>query len=106
MTDEQIKTLLEINQPSDIKSFAISSIYEDDHQQCTDVIINGVPVEFLWYDNVGFVEYWEESPKAFDKLQSAIMSFVRMKLDESEFDEVCSEQHSEWRDKVEDFFMR
>lgn len=103
MTDEQIKTLLEINQPSDIKSFTISSIYEDDHQQCAEVIINGVPLEFLWYDNVGFVEYWEESPKAFGKLRGAIKVAVQMWLENID-EEDWSEQHKIWLTEIEAYF--
>jgi len=88
MKIDQIKNLLSIATPSDITSFVISDIYEDDHAQCADVVINGVPLEFLWYDNVGFVEYWNESKKAFDNLLNAINTSVVMVLedvDESEW---------------------
>jgi hypothetical protein len=88
MTIEQIKNLLSIATPADITSFVINDIYEDDHAQCADVVINGVPLEFLWFDNVGFIDYWNESPKAFDKLLSAITAAVTMVLesiDESEY---------------------
>lgn len=69
--------LLNIKSPSDIKSFEVVDIYEDDNAQCADVIINGIPIEFLWYDNVGFVSYWNESKKAFDALLEAIEYSVR-----------------------------
>lgn len=88
MTIEQIKNLLSIATPADITSFVINDIYEDDHAQCADVVINGTPLEFLWYDNVGFIDYWNESKKAFDKLRSAIDGAVTMVLesiDESEY---------------------
>jgi len=82
MKIDQIKTLLSIATPSDITSFVINDIYVDDHAQCADVVINGVPIEFLWYDNVGFVEYWNESKKAFDKLINAINTAVVMTLED------------------------
>ena len=69
--------LLNIKSPSDIKSFEVTDIYEDDNAQCADVIINGIPIEFLWSDNVGFVSYWNESKKAFDTLLEAIDHSVR-----------------------------
>jgi len=69
--------LLNIKSPSDIKSFEVVDIYEDDNAQCADVIINGIPIEFLWYDEVGFVSYWNESKKAFDALLEAIDYSVR-----------------------------
>ena len=86
MKIDQIKTLLSIATPSDITSFVINDIYEDDHAQCADVVINGVPLEFLWYDNVGFVEYWNESKKAFDQLTNAIHAAVQMALDDVDED--------------------
>ena len=73
-----ITSLLNIKNKKDIKSFEVTSIYEDDHLQCADCIINGIDVEFLWFDNVGFVEYWNESKKAFNDLKEAIKTSVRM----------------------------
>lgn len=101
MTNEQIANLLSIKQPSDITSFVIEDIYEDDHQMCADVVINGVRVEFLWYDNVGFVEYWGESKKAFDKLVGAIKAAVNMAIEDVD---IFSEQHAVWVKEIEDYF--
>ena len=78
MQIEQIKNLLSIVTPADITSFVVNDIYEDDHLQCVDVVINGTPLEFLWYDNVGFINYWNESKKAMNELVSAIYAAVQM----------------------------
>ena len=100
MTNEQIATLLSIAKPADITSFIINDVYEDDHQMCADVTINGVNVEFLWHDNVGFIEYWSESPKAMKSLVGAIKGAVNMSLDDGEF---CA-QRAAWRKEIEAHF--
>ena len=76
-----ITSLLNIKNKKDIKSFEVTAIYEDDHQQCAECIINGIAVEFLWYDNVGFVDYWNESKKAFNDLKEAIKHSIPGRAD-------------------------
>lgn len=68
MTKSDINKLRQIKSRSDIHELTIGTIYEDDHQMCTECTINGIKVEFLWYDSLGFLEYWQESDKAFNNL--------------------------------------
>ena len=103
MTNEQIAAVISIREPSDITSFKVENVYEDDHAMCADVVINGTPLEFLWYDNVGFIEYWKESPKAMNHLVSAIMAAIQMKLDMAE--ELDSQQVL-YKNMVEEYFER
>ena len=77
-----VKDLLKIKTCEDIKALVIEDEYEDDHLQCADVIINGVPIEFNWYDNLGFLLYWDESPRAFEDLLNAIETSVKCWEDE------------------------
>ena len=101
MTNEQIAAVISIREPSDITSFKVENVYEDDHAMCADVVINGTPLEFLWYDNVGFIEYWKESPKAMNHLVNAIMAAIQMKLD---MVDEWTDQHVLYKNMVEDYF--
>jgi hypothetical protein len=78
---KKLTPLLEIKKPEDIKSFAIESIEEDDNALCAECKINGIDIEFLWYDTLGFLEYWNESKKAFKELQEAIQHSVELEED-------------------------
>lgn len=97
MNKQQIKELLQIKNVEDITSLNIIDEYEDDHQQCAEVEINGVPVEFLWFDELGFLYYYNESPKAATKLIESIRfcCYSAMeRLEEEDFKEVAH-LHSE-----------
>jgi len=97
MNKQQIEKLLQIKSVEDITSLSIIDQYEDDHQQCAEVEINGVIVEFLWFDELGFLDYYHESPKAATKLIQSIRfcCYSAMEqMDEREFDEVVH-LHSE-----------
>lgn len=63
-TQNDIETLMRIKSADDVASVEVELYYEDDHQQCANVRINGAYIEFLWYDNLGFLEYWQDSAKA------------------------------------------
>ncbi len=100
-----LKKLTEINTAADIKSFEVRDEYEDDHQQCAEVTINGIDCEFMWYDNVGFIHYWDESNKAFDALKQAIMAFAQQHVEALHEDGECSsEECKELYDKCQRFF--
>ena len=50
------KGILEnIKSREDIKSFNIKRIFEDDHLICVELEINDVDIEFLYYDDIGFI---------------------------------------------------
>lgn len=97
MDKQQIKALLAIKSIDDIKSLDVINEYEDDHQQCADVEINGINVEFLWYDNLGFLQYYDESPKAAAKLLQSIkfVAFAALEELSDEWDEEMKQMHSE-----------
>ena len=83
-TKQQLQSLKNIKVRSDIKSFKIVNIFEDDHCQCADVLINGIPLEFMWYDSVGFLEYWDESDRAFKLLLECIPHAVDTTIENQE----------------------
>ena len=97
MNKQQIKALLAIKSIDDIKTLDVINEYEDDHQPCADVEINGIAVEFLWYDNLGFLQYYDESPKAAAKLLKSIQYIAFAALEElsDEWDEEMQQMHSE-----------
>jgi len=97
MDKQQIKALLAIKIINDIKSLDVINEYQDDHQPCADVEINDIAVEFMWYDNLGFLEYYDESPKAAAKLLKSIRSIAFQALEElsDEWDEEMQQWHSE-----------
>lgn len=91
MTKQQIEQLLQIKSVDDIRSVEIENEYTDDHQHCADVKINDIDLEMLWYDDLGFLKYWDESPKALKRLIRAIRHccFVAMEeMGDEEFAEV------------------
>jgi hypothetical protein len=85
-------SLFRINTREDIKSFQVRDEYEDDHQQCAEVTINGIDCEFLWFDSVGFIHYWGESNKAFNELRVAIASYVQLACDRLYEDGKCTDE--------------
>ena len=91
MTKQQIKQLAQIKSINDIKSLDVTNEYVDDHQQCADVEINGVAVEFLWYDNLGFLDYYDESAKAAAKLLKSIKFIIFAAIEELEPQEMDDE---------------
>ena len=66
----------------DITSLVVTDEYEDDHLQCADVTINGLDFQFMCYDNLGFLEYWNDSDKAFEVLKDAIRYQVDMMIED------------------------
>jgi hypothetical protein len=97
MDKQQIKALLSIKSIDDIKSLDITHEYTDDHQPCAEVQINGIAVEFLWYDDLGFLQYYDESPKAAAKLLQSIkfVAFAALEELSDEWDEEMKQMHSE-----------
>lgn len=59
----------------DIKSFNIKKVFEDDHLICVELEINNVDIEFLYYDDIGFIYRWEFLDEDFDKLLRSIESY-------------------------------
>ena len=59
----------------DIKSFNIKRVFEDDHLICVELEINNVDIEFLYYDDIGFLYRWEFLDEDFDKLLRSIESY-------------------------------
>ncbi len=59
----------------DIKSFNIKRIFEDDHLICVELEINDVDIEFLYFDDIGFIYNWEFLDEGFDKLLRSIESY-------------------------------
>jgi len=68
----------------DIKTFLVDKVFEDDHLDCAIVYVNGILTELWHYDTLGFLDYWQESDKAFADLKEAIQSFVQGWKDDNE----------------------
>ena len=66
-----------IKTPNDVK-LAINRQFEDDHLQCAHVDINGTEFRFLWFDDLGFLTYFDESPRAFKTLLGAMKNCADM----------------------------
>ena len=75
-TTNDIATLLAIKSVDDIMHVEIIDEYEDDHASCAEVKVNGAPIEFMWYDNLGFIHYWNDSPKAKQELWESIQHSI------------------------------
>jgi len=90
---KDIKPLTKIKNKSDIKSFKVIDEYEDDHQQCALVKINGIKMEMMWYDELGFLQYWNESPKALKRLIKAIQHCCLVAMENMSDDEFAKVQH-------------
>ena len=67
------KGILEnIKNREDIKSFNIKRIFEDDHLICVELEINDVDIEFLYFDDIGFLYNWEFINRSFKVLLESI----------------------------------
>lgn len=73
---DDVGDLAKIKKPEDIKELVIEDQYEDDHLQCATVRINGVSVGFHYYDDLGFLKYWDDSPRALTDLLDAIKTSI------------------------------
>lgn len=77
----ELNQLLKIKKQSDIKSLNIIEFFTNDNLQCADVKINGIPITFSFYDELGFLYYYKDSKKAFKHLTSAIKNSVQIEKD-------------------------
>jgi hypothetical protein len=59
----------------DIKSFNIKRVFEDDHLICVELEINDVDIEFLYFDDIGFLYNWEFLDRSFKVLLESIESY-------------------------------
>ena len=76
------KGILEnIKNREDIKSFNIKRIFEDDHLICVELEINDVDIEFLYFDDIGFLYNWEFLDRSFKVLLESIECYYDIKLD-------------------------
>jgi len=104
---DDIKSLLKIKKPSDIKSLEVLEGWIDDNLQCAKVSINGIEIEFSYYDNLGFLEYWNDSKKAFKTLLEEIDNIADRELEmlrEEEEEEVEEDaKHIDTIDKFQEF---
>lgn len=58
--------------------------YVDDHLQCREVDINNVRFDFLWYDDVGFLTYYEDSKSATEDLIDAMNTCISIQKEDEE----------------------
>lgn len=72
-----LKQLFELGKiEGEIKDVKVIDTYVDDSLLCAEVEINGIKIEFLYYDKLGFLDYWAESEKALNDLKSSLMNAV------------------------------
>lgn len=87
MTDRQkqlMRSLSDIKQQSDIKSFRVRSKWIEDDLHCAHISINGVGLDLWHYDSLGFLDYWRDSKKAFKRLLATIDWTTATYLEEAE----------------------
>ena len=72
MKQKQIKALLAIKTPQDIKQFEVVREFYDDKEECVEVKINGIKVEFMWKKDINFVYKWQNCDKSFKKMRNAV----------------------------------
>lgn len=79
---EQVQQLVQqIKHRKDITQFEITEIFEDDHSECCNILINGVQLPIYYYDNINFVYNWQTSAAAFRNLKMAISNVLDMVKD-------------------------
>lgn len=72
-----LKQLFELGKTEgEIKEVKVIDTYVDDSLLCAEVEINGISIEFLYYDKLGFLDYWSESEKALNDLKRSLMNAV------------------------------
>lgn len=79
-----LKQLFELGKTEgEIKDVKVIDTYVDDSLLCAEVEINGIQIEFLYYDKLGFLDYWEESEKALNDLKRSLMNAVFCRTEEN-----------------------
>jgi len=72
-----LKQLFELGKTEgEIKDVKVIDTYVDDSLLCAEVEVNGIKIEFLYYDKLGFLDYWTESEKALNDLKRSLMNAV------------------------------
>jgi len=72
-----LKQLFELGKTEgEIKDVKVIDTYVDDSLLCAEVEINGISIEFLYYDKLGFLDYWSESEKALNDLKRSLINAV------------------------------
>ena len=107
MTIKDIETLMKIQTIADIKTVEVMEYYEDDHQQCATAQVNGAEIEFLWHDNLGFLEYWNDSAKAADDLVANIKHTLNaFCIEQRIVDGVATAEMLQWANAYDEEFNK
>jgi hypothetical protein len=107
MKDKDIETLMKIKTAADIKTVEVMEYYEDDHQQCATAQVNGAEIEFLWHDNLGFLEYWNDSAKAADDLVENIKhTLYAFCIERRIVDGIATAEMLQWADAYDAAFKK
>jgi hypothetical protein len=107
MTIKDIETLMKIQTAADIKTVEVEAYYEDDHQQCATAKVNGAEIEFLWYDNLGFLEYWNDSAKAANDLVENIKhTLYAFCIERRIVDGIATAEMLQWADAYDAAFKK
>ena len=74
LPEKDVKKLMAIKKIEDIKSVELIEIWNDDHQPCAGLKLNGVTFGMWWvsYETIAAIEYGTDSKKARKKLLEAI----------------------------------
>lgn len=101
--NKDIETLMKIKTADDIKTVEVLNYFTDDHQQCATVEVNGAKIEFLWYDNLGFLEYWKDSAKAakdlVDNIKHMLYAFC---IEQRIVDGTATAEMQQWADAYDE----
>lgn len=77
----ELNELLKIQKVEDIKSVELIKDYMDDNLICRTYKINGIIIEFNYYDDLGFMDYYTDSKKAFNNLLEALKNSVEISME-------------------------
>ncbi len=107
MKDKDIETLMKIQTIADIKTVEVMEYFADDHQSYAIAKVNGAKFEFLWRDNLGFLEYWKDSAKAANDLVENIKhTLYAFCIEHRILDGVATAEMLQWADAYDEEFNK
>lgn len=103
-TLSDIKQLIKIETADDIQSVEIVDDFIDDGQQCAVAEINGATIEFLWHDDLKFLQEWQTFKGAlFHNLQHTLMMHH---IEPLLFSDEATEEMVKWADRYDQTYAQ
>ena len=96
----RIDELKKLNNLTKLKSVEVLNAYEDDHCLCMDASINGIKIEFLWYDFevISTLNKWKDNAAAIiemvkDCVHMEVMDICGESIEKNEVNDYLSKCH-------------